>query len=125
MAAPNEISKAVSSLMAGDFLGAVVKNVTVYSEYTAPTVYQPPAVRTSNQPGGETTKPKGGSTWGSLFKPTIVIDSPLSPEPYVFAPYGVADPEAYRRKQFALVWGPITVLALVGAAAFFLGRASK
>jgi hypothetical protein len=119
-----DFSSVLSKLSSGNFLGAVVDKVTVYSEYTAPTTYSPQAVQGGNTPGGATTQSQGVSPWGLLFKPTIVIDSPLSPQPYIFAPYGVADPEAYKSKQFALVWGPLAVLGLVGGAAYFLGRAS-
>lgn len=118
-----DFSDALAKLSSGNFLGAVVDRVTVYSEYTAPTTYEPQAVQSGNTPGGPTTQPQASSTWGSLFKPTIVIESPLSPQPYVFAPYGVADPTAYERKQFMLTWGPIAVVGLVGVAGYFLGRA--
>jgi hypothetical protein len=125
MAAINsDLARATSALLAGDYLGAVVNKVTFFSEYTAPTVYDPAAVRTSNMPGAPASQSQGANPWGLLFKPTLVVESPLSPQPYVFAPYGVADPEAHKSKQFALVWGPLAVLGLVGGAAYFLGRAA-
>ena len=127
LAPPDNYVRAAAAVLRGDFVGSTVDSVTVYSQYTKPVTYDAANIKRAESPGGaaDDGQPKSVNPWGLLFKPTVVIRSPLRSNPYVFAPYGVADPEAYKRKQFALVWGPLTVLGLFGAAGYFLGRASK
>jgi hypothetical protein len=127
LAPPDNYVRAAAAVLRGDFIGSTIDRVTVYSQYTKPVVYDAAALRKSNAPSGE-SQPSSGPTvnpWGALFRPTMVVESPLRRTPYVFAPYGIADPNAYKQRQTLLVWGPIGVAALIAGSFFFLGRASK
>jgi hypothetical protein len=129
LAPPDNYVRAAAAVLRGDFIGSTIDRVTVYSQYTKPVVYDATALRKSDAGGGAGTgQPESAPTvnpWGALFKPTVVVESPLRRTPYVFAPYGVADPNAYKQRQTLLVWGPIGVAALIAGSFFFLGRATK
>ena len=125
LAPPDNYVRAAGAVLQGDFIGSTVDEVTVYSQYTAPVTYTAADLRRSNSPDVDDGQPKSVNPWGVLFKPTIVVRSPLRQTPYVFAPYGIADPEAHKQRQFLLSVGPVLALAMFGAGVFFLGRASK
>jgi len=121
----------VSDLLAkagiNDLSSALLNKVTFYTDYTDPVMYSPADIARA-----QTAEPDAGrgstqpvNPWGALFKPTFVVESPVLGKPFVFAPYGAADPTAYQRNQTLLVWGPIGVAALIAGSFFFLGRATK
>jgi hypothetical protein len=127
-----ELLQAAKSLLQGDYVGATVSRIAFVSNYTEPAIYTAEQIRASSQPNApapEAVNDQGApvqkSTWGSLIKPTIIIESPLRKDPYVYAPYGEADPGAYKSNQLLLKWGPFLAIALVGGGFFFLGRATK
>ena len=129
LAPPDNYVRAAAAVLRGDFVGSTVDSITVYSQYTKPVTYNAANIKKAETAGktGDIAsgQPKSVNPWGVLFKPTVVVRSPLRSTPYVFAPYGVADPDAYKQRQALLVWGPIGVAALIAGSFFFLGRASK
>jgi hypothetical protein len=118
------VSDTLDKLSSGNVLGATVKRVRFYTQYSAPVDYTPGDIEAASTSGGAGPA-VAPNPWGSLLKPTFVVESPLSDRPYVFAPYGAADPTAYVERQMLLKWGPIGVAALLAGSFFFLGRASK
>lgn len=125
LAPPDNYVRAAGAVLQGDFIGSTVDSITIYSQYTAPVTYTAADLRRSNAPDADDGQPKSVNPWGVLFKPTVIVNSPLRSRPYVFAPYGMADPEAYKGRQSLVKYGPLLALTLLGGGAFFLGRASK
>lgn len=114
---------AVTAIGSGDLVGGTIKRVRLLSEYTAPvelSAAQIKAAANAKQDPNAHTK-----LWGRLVKPTLIIDSPLSAQPYIIAPYGQASVDGWKTKRAQLKWGVIGMVTLFLGSAFMLGRWSK
>ena len=101
----------------------LLSKVSILSEYSEPVILTAADLKRS---GGGQSDPNSSARWlGSRLKPTIIAESPILSNPLIVAPYGRADPEAWKKNQSMLKWKLFGVAALLFGGAFLLGRASK
>lgn len=110
-------------LSQGDYIGATLSRITIYSEYTRPMVFTAADLKRLAAEKPDPNSP--ARRYGKLLKPTVIVESPLAPKPFVIAPYGKADPNAWEMNQRRLKLGGAAIVIAVLGGAFMLGRLSK